>query len=81
MARLGQQESLSTILPAKYWETKDINEEKKNEKCENYYYSKAQIDRNRIIEIIAKSRKPLYEFEIKELIDKVWLYRSQLLGR
>jgi hypothetical protein len=68
---------------SRYWETKDINEEMKKEKCENYYYyySKAQIDRNRIIEIIAKSRKPLYEFEIKELIDKVWLYGSQLLGR
>ena len=59
MAGPGQQESLSTILPAKYWETKDINEEMKKEKCDNYYYSKAQIDRNRIIEIIAKSRKPL----------------------
>jgi hypothetical protein len=53
----------------------------KKEKRENYYYSKAQIDRNRIIEIITKSRKPLYQFEIKELIDKVWLYGSQLLGR
>jgi hypothetical protein len=72
MAGLGQQDGgLQYCQPD--IGRKDINEEMKKEKCENYYYySKAQIDRNRIIEIIAKSRKPLYEFEIKELIDKVW---------
>ena len=42
-----------------------MNQEGK-EKYDDYYCSKAERDRNRIIEIIAKSRKPLLQFEIKE---------------
>jgi hypothetical protein len=36
-----------------------MNQERKEE-CDDYY-SKAERDRNRIIEIIAKSRKPLLQ--------------------
>lgn len=47
-----------------------MNEERK-QKYVDYYCSKAERDRNRIIEIVAKSRKPIFVFEIKELLEKV----------
>lgn len=57
-----------------------MNEEGRQKYDDYYYYSKAERDRSRVIAIVAKSRKPVFVFEIKELLEKVWFYESQLLG-
>jgi hypothetical protein len=36
-------------------------------------------ERSQIIEIIARSRKPIYPFEIKDSVDKTWFYENQFL--
>jgi hypothetical protein len=43
-----------------------VSNEDRKEKYDNHNYSRLEIDRNRIIEIVAKSVKTLYQFEIKE---------------